>query len=66
MTDRATETQREAQSKFWPGFIVQCQHCNGFNIDLDNSMGHSAESGSWGSIDMVCNDCGTKTEIVSS
>lgn len=61
-----TDEQREAQEKLWPNFTVCCNRCSGFNITLDNSMGFSAESGGWGSIDMICEDCKTSTEIVSS
>lgn len=66
MTDQPTDEQREAQAKFWPGFTVRCNECGGFNITLDDSMGFSAESGGWGSIDMVCEDCNLSAEVVSS
>lgn len=61
-----TDEQREAQYKLWPGFTVQCRHCDDFNVYLDNSMGFSAMSGSWGSIDFVCLDCGTRTALMEA
>lgn len=66
MTDTPTDDQKKEQAKFWPGFTIRCDNCGGFNIHLDNSMGYSDMSGSWGSIDLVCEDCATETEIVSS
>lgn len=58
--------EQEDESKFWPGFTVTCNKCGGTNTRLENSMGYSPESGGWGSIDFVCNDCGNQTEIVES
>lgn len=51
------------ESEFWPGFTVTCNACNSANVHLDNSMGFSETSGSWGSIDFKCQDCGASTEI---
>lgn len=60
----ASSKEHELQSKMWPGFVVQCDLCKGFNVHLENSMGFSAMSGSWGSIDFVCSDCNNSAEIV--
>jgi len=64
----ATDQQenKRQQDKFWPKFTVVCDVCGSTNIRLDNSMGYSDMSGSWGSIDFVCDDCSNKTEIVSA
>lgn len=53
---------KEEQQKFWPGFTVQCNKCGGFHIMLENTMGYSDTSGTWGSIDMIC-QCGNQTEL---
>jgi hypothetical protein len=47
-------------------FSVECSECGSKNIDLENSLGFSVESGSWGSIDLVCADCGNRFEIYES
>jgi len=47
-------------------FSVECSECGSKNIDLENSLGFSVESGSWGSIDLVCVDCGNRFEIYES
>lgn len=46
-----------------PGFTIICDKCNGKNVVIDNSIGYSSTSGSWGSINLICNDCGNTTEI---
>lgn len=50
----------------YPGFKIICEKCNGEEIVIENSMGFSDVSGAWGSIDLVCNKCGNRTEIVES
>lgn len=59
-------SEKADKQKFWPGFKVTCQKCQSDNINLDNTMGYSDMSGSWGSIDFVCLDCGNRTEIVEA
>lgn len=66
MNNYPSAHQKGEQNKFWPGFTVRCDECNGYNVHLDNSMGFSDMSGSWGSIDFVCDDCKNSTEVVSS
>ena len=62
------DDEKELIQKQWPGFEVTCQalDCNSKRILLENSMGYSAESGSWGSVDLVCMDCGYNTTIMES
>jgi DNA-directed RNA polymerase subunit RPC12/RpoP len=43
---------------------VKCKECGSKNVYLENNLGFSDISGGWGSIDMICSDCGNKTEIV--
>lgn len=64
--DKPSDDAKSTQNQYWPGFTVRCDNCGGFNVHLDNSMGYSDLSGSWGSIDFVCEDCKISTEIVSS
>jgi hypothetical protein len=49
-----------------PGFTIECLNCGSQRITVDNSLGYSATSGSWGSVDLMCDDCGNSTEIVSA
>ena len=44
-------------------FSVECSECGSKNIDLENSLGYSSTSGAWGSIYLVCVDCGNLFEI---
>lgn len=49
-----------------PEFKIICRKCDSEDVYIDNSLGFSIESGSWGSIDLVCNNCENRTEIVDS
>lgn len=44
-------------------FKIVCKKCKSKNIDLENSLGYSKMSGAWGSLDLVCVDCGNRQEI---
>jgi hypothetical protein len=44
-------------------FIVTCKECNSINIEIENGIGYSNESGSWGSLDLICADCGNREEV---
>jgi ribosomal protein S27E len=46
-------------------FEVKCNKCGSTNVNLDNSMGFSPESGGWGSLDLECQDCGNRTELMA-
>lgn len=48
------------------GFIITCIRCKSTDVYVDNSLGFSAASGSWGTVDLVCNECGTTCTIVNS
>ena len=50
----------------WPGFEVKCLKCGSTDVLLDNSLGFSAVSGGWGSVDLVCQGCKARVEIVES
>lgn len=60
------KTLKEAQNQFWPRFTVSCDKCGSKSVVLENTMGYSAASGGWGSIDFLCKECGNRTEIVDS
>lgn len=51
-----------------PGFTIMCNICGATDVYVDNSLGFSSTSGSWGSVDLVCNNdaCDNVTEIVST
>lgn len=52
--------------KTHPGFTIFCTGCGNFDVMVENSLGYSCESGGWGSVDLVCNTCDNRTEIVES
>jgi len=52
--------------KTHPGFSIQCDKCQSFDVLVENSLGYSCESGGWGEVELVCNNCDQRTEIVSS
>jgi len=54
------------QEKICPGFKIMCDKCKDYNVYVDNSMGFSDLSGSWGSVDLICNDCDNRATIVES
>ena len=56
----------ETIKKQWPGFTVSCDACGSKRIELDNSMGFSELSGTWGSIDFVCLDCNQRISLVEA
>jgi len=49
---------------FFPGFIVTCAKCNRQNVYVDNTIGFSESSGTWGSVDLVCPDCDNRCLIM--
>jgi ribosomal protein S27E len=49
-----------------PNFTIICDKCGSKNVYVENSLGYSSTSGSWGSVDLMCNDCDNYTEIVSA
>lgn len=42
------------------GFTIRCDECGSERIYVDKTLGFSGESGMWGSIDLVCSDCGSR------
>ena len=48
-----------------PNFEIKCLKCGQINkVEIENRIGHSDESGDWGSIDFIC-VCGNRTEVIS-
>jgi len=41
-------------------FEISCKKCGSKNIEKEDSRGYSKLSGSWGSIDFVCLECGNR------
>lgn len=56
----------DAAKKTHEGFTVTCDKCGSKVVTVENSLGFSAESGSWGSVDLVCQACDNRTELVGS
>ena len=61
MTTDADEDDEIQQQ--WPGFKVTCLKCGSDRVELNNSLGYSYTSGSWGSIDLYCTSCGEGVSI---
>lgn len=57
---------QEEIDKTHPGFTITCNNCKSTRVTVENSLGFSALSGSWGSVDLACLDCKAFTEIVES
>ncbi len=47
-------------------FTVTCDVCKGNNIELEDSRGYSETSGGWGSLDIICVDCGNAEKIADA
>jgi hypothetical protein len=57
------ENEEINYEEFYPGFTVTCKKCNGQHVHIENDMGYSPESGSWGGLHFVCDDCGATVSI---
>ena len=58
---------REGQAaELFTDFNVTCKKCGSVNIEFEDSRGYSETSGGWGSLDLVCVDCGNRQEVVSN
>ena len=55
--------QRTLVEKTHPGFTIVCEKCRSKNVIVDSSVGFSATSGAWGSVDLKCLDCPNETSI---
>lgn len=47
-----------------PGFTITCRACGSTMVYVENSLGASAESGGWGSVDLICLACSAQVELV--
>jgi hypothetical protein len=64
MEDKTTDYSLEDDiQSTHPGFIITCQSCTSTEVYVDSDLGHSAASGSWGSVKLVCNSCEKETDI---
>lgn len=61
-----TEEERKQQDQFWPKFNVQCDECKSYDIIMDNDIGWSETSGSWGGLHFHCNNCKNRTTVAGS
>ena len=64
--DGVTAPVADAIKQTHPDFTIICDKCGSKNVIVENSLGYSALSGCWGSVDLSCQDCPNVTEIVSS
>ena len=60
------EDQIDYTASFYPGFTITCGKCGSQSVRIKNDMGWSEESGSFGSIDLLCDECGELTPIVEA
>ena len=49
--------------KMYPGFSITCLKCKSQRIAVENTVGFSALSGGWGSVDLRCLDCDHYVEL---
>jgi len=49
--------------KFYPGFVVICNKCNGTHVRVECNVGYSPESGGWGGVGLICDDCENKVNL---
>lgn len=64
--DEMTDEAKRLLLKAHGGFRIVCERCGCDVVEFDNSMGWSAESGGWGSFDLVCCGCGHSVELMGS
>jgi hypothetical protein len=57
------ESENDFKNQY-PNFTISCNKCGSTLVYIENSLGFSAISGCWGSVDLVCSECGNETEIV--
>ena len=62
-SERATITEEECLATH-PGFTIICNKCQSKRVYFENGIGFSAESGTWGTADLVCADCGSGVELI--
>lgn len=60
------ETVEATHEATHPGFTTLCQRCGSRAVYFENSLGYSAESGGWGSADLICASCGYSTALIAS
>src|SRR3990167_1454807 len=60
------DVQDDEHQKTHPGFIITCEECTTRRVYVENSLGFSAFSGTWGAVELVCAECGQRTEIVTT
>jgi transcriptional regulator with XRE-family HTH domain len=58
-------TQDDFQDQY-PNFEIKCKICGSTKVYLQNTLGHSSTSGSWGYVSMVCSECRNETIIVDA
>lgn len=63
MTDQDPD---ELAKSTHPGFTITCDKCGSSNVIVDSSVGFSEISGSWGSVDLECQECDNYAEIWSA
>lgn len=62
----AVDDPNEPESKkTHPDFTITCDECGSQDVAVLISVGFSAESGSWGSVDLECQACNNSTDIWS-
>lgn len=50
--------------KTHPGFTITCNKCKSPRVYVENTLGYSSESGSWGEVTLICDDYGKRCDIV--
>lgn len=55
--EETTEEDIEYYGDQYPGFIIVCKSCGSSDIQIENWLGSSQDSGAWGNIELRCDNC---------
>lgn len=57
-------SKKEEEKGILEKFKVTCRKCGSKSIEVEDSRGYSELSGSWGSYDFICVNCGERETVV--
>jgi hypothetical protein len=44
-------------------FTIMCDKCRSASVDIENTLDADISDGAWGSVRIVCRDCGAEEEV---
>lgn len=63
LIEMQTNARKEKYNATHPGFTVTCNECGSDEVYVDNTVGFSSISGMWGSVDLICANCGNSVAV---